>query len=520
MLSRTAALGGRISRNWYSIPTVAKVHGTALKMNKFSSSTSQFLRQQNLQRSFCSNLEDSAREKVNNQEELRFLVDLAKLDELADLKARFEKDPKNSQLLDEYIQSLKLSGFDYEAVMLLKRLLKEYRFRNPIYAFTIRRLLRHSKKQYDQNNYAGKDKLPINLYIRAYLIPIVVLLWLFKSSIKESFQNQLLDLQKELDKSEKESLKQIAEILRKVTKKEKTVPPPKVMFDDIIGIEEYKDEIVDIVKYLKNPSKYKKMGASVPKGILLAGPPGTGKTLLARALSNEAGCNYIYLSGSGTTTFFVGSGVAKIKETFKKARDNAPSILFIDEIDALAGDREHTFLVESLNQLLAEMDGFSSKDNVIVVGATNLPEKLDKAIMRPGRFDKTINVPLPDVKGREKLFKFYLDKVKVSEEIDYERLAKLTTRLSGADIANIANKSIIYAIRKGDQGCKNSHVDFILDQHMLGIRKKKMGSDLDLNKRNAYYEAGKAVMSLVYPGAEPVAKMTLLARGDIGSQVR
>lgn len=190
-------------------------------------------------------------------------------------------------------------------------------------------------------------------------------------------------------------------------KKAKHKATTGVNFEDIIGIEEYKDEIIDIVRYLKNPAQYKEMGAEIPKGIMLAGPPGTGKTMLAKALANEAGCSFFYISGAEIDGIFYGLGAKKIRELFAKARASKPAVIFIDEIDSVAMDRKkYTNIIEdnsTINQLLVEMDGFKGNDQVIVIGATNMVEKIDKALMRPGRFDKTVTVPLPDVKGREKV---------------------------------------------------------------------------------------------------------------------
>ena len=199
-------------------------------------------------------------------------------------------------------------------------------------------------------------------------------------------------------------------------------------FDQIIGIEDYKDEILDLVEYLKNPGKFQKIGAEIPRGILLAGPPGTGKTLLARALANESGCKFFYKSGADVDKIFVGSGAKAIRELFQKAREvNGPVIIFFDEIDSFTKDRgmvkDITSDFSTINQLLGEMDGFRNSKHIIVIGATNMPDKIDKALLRPGRFDKTITLTLPDVKGREKLFEFYSKKIKTIEKIDTNFLA-------------------------------------------------------------------------------------------------
>ena len=294
-------------------------------------------------------------------------------------------------------------------------------------------------------------------------------------------------------------------------------------FDQIIGIEDYKDEILDLVEYLKNPTKFQKMGAELPRGILLAGPPGTGKTLLARALANESGCKFFYKSGADVDKIFVGSGAKAIRELFQKAREvNGPVIIFFDEIDSFTKDRtmvkDFTSSFSTINQLLAEMDGFRNSKHIIVIGATNMPDKIDKALMRPGRFDKTITLTLPDVKGREKLFEYYAGKIKTAEKIDTKFLAQRSSRMSAADISTIVNKTIILAIKEGRKGATNADFARILEQHYLGIRRSQSTPEETIKKRLAYYEAAKTVTSLLYPHAEPVLKTTILSKGDVGSQ--
>jgi len=193
----------------------------------------------------------------------------------------------------------------------------------------------------------------------------------------------------------------------------------KTRFSDVLGIDEFKDELIELTDYLKNPKKYTEAGAKIPKGILLVGPPGTGKTLLARALAGEAQCTFFYKAGSEFDELFVGMGARRVRELFKKARQKAPAIIFIDEIDSVAGTRraaDPSYTRDTINQILAEMDGFKQTDNVIVIGATNFPEAIDPAVKRPGRFDKIINVPLPDVKGREEVFNYYLTKIKIDSK--------------------------------------------------------------------------------------------------------
>jgi ATP-dependent metalloprotease len=220
---------------------------------------------------------------------------------------------------------------------------------------------------------------------------------------------------------------------------EKDIP---TRFSDVLGIDEFKEELEEIVDYLRFPEKYKEHGAIIPKGVLLAGPPGTGKTLMARALAGEAGCNFFYKSGSEFEEIFVGVGSKRVRELFDKARKNTPSIIFIDEIDALAGERnpmQSSVMRGTINQILSEMDGFKTSDNIIVIGATNMEGSIDKAILRPGRFDKVINIGHPDKEGRKKIIEYYLNKIQFDETVSSDRLARACFGFTGADIKNLIN---------------------------------------------------------------------------------
>eukprot|EP01016_Furgasonia_blochmanni_P047136 TRINITY_DN689_c0_g1_i13.p1 TRINITY_DN689_c0_g1~~TRINITY_DN689_c0_g1_i13.p1 ORF type:complete len:540 (+),score=132.30 TRINITY_DN689_c0_g1_i13:559-2178(+) len=290
----------------------------------------------------------------------------------------------------------------------------------------------------------------------------------------------------------------------------------KTRFADVLGIDEFKDELLELVDYLKNPKKYTDAGAKIPKGILLVGPPGTGKTLLARALAGESACSFFYKSGSEFDEIFVGMGARRVRELFKKARSKSPSIIFIDEIDSLAGRRsamEPSYSRDTINQILAEMDGFKQTDNIVVIGATNMEQALDPAIKRPGRFDKVIHVPLPDVRGREDIFKYYLEKIKYDNNIDASILARQTTGFSGADIQNMVNLAILNAVKHSRRTAQVNDFEFALDRITMGIGRKKMFvSDKD-KLITAYHEGGHALTSLLTEGATPLHKVTILPRG-------
>lgn len=448
-------------------------------------------------------MEDDINDKIYSKEYLDQLHSTAQLAKLIALKRQYQTNRTDMKNFEEYITALNTTGYHYEAIQLLTLKIKSNLTSDP--GMAIRLLLTRSKlhpPSISRFATSGVILLRNILMTAAAMIALYIIFRPNEQMIADS----------------KNVYEYLAGQMTISNSKAKT----KVKFDDVIGIEEYKDEIVDIVKFLKDPSAYHKMGAEIPRGILLTGPPGTGKTLLAKALADEAGCNFYYISGAEIDSLFVGVGAKKIRELFEKARENSPSIIFIDEIDALAMDRTKFTSVttdnSTVNQLLVEMDGFRKSQNVIVIGATNLADRLDSALMRPGRFDKTISIPLPDIKGREKLFDYYIKRVRAEESIDSKKLADKTTRMSGADIATLVNMAIIHAVKAGRTGAKNEDFEFVIEQYYLGTRKTKSINDEELKKRIAYYESAKAVMSLIYPHAEPVFKMTILSRGDLASQ--
>ena len=293
----------------------------------------------------------------------------------------------------------------------------------------------------------------------------------------------------------------------------------EVKFEDIGGMQEVKEEILEVEDYLSNPEKYKKLGAKMPKGMLLSGEPGTGKTMLAKALSNAAKVPFYYMSGSDFIELFVGVGASRVRELFKKARQNAPCIIYIDEIDSVAKKRErgigggHDERDQTLNQLLAEMDGFDTNLGIIVVGATNRPEILDPALLRPGRMDRILYIPKPDRKGREQIIVASSKNIPLGSDIDITKIARMTGGFTGADIANLLNEASIAAAREGSPRVSSRHIDSARDKVRLGLKRSIILTEKD-RKIIAYHEAGHAVVALFSPEADPIEKLDLTPRGN------
>lgn len=295
----------------------------------------------------------------------------------------------------------------------------------------------------------------------------------------------------------------------------------KVTFKDVAGNESAKQDLTEIVDFLKSPKKYEKLGAKIPRGVLLAGDPGTGKTLMARAVAGEADVPFFSISGSEFAEMFVGVGASRVRDLFSKAKKNAPSIIFIDEIDAVAHKRDARGGAgredeQTLNQILVEMDGFDNDSGVIVMAATNRVDMLDKALLRPGRFDRHVNVTLPERKDRLEILKVHFKGKPVEENVDLEALAKKTAGSSGADLANIANEAAITAAREGHRAISNKDVTEAFERVAIGPeRKSKVMNDKE-RKITAYHEAGHAIVGHVLPDSDPVHKVTIIPRGSTG----
>lgn len=297
-----------------------------------------------------------------------------------------------------------------------------------------------------------------------------------------------------------------------------TTGKPATTFKDVAGIDSEKQELSEVVDFLKNKEKYKNVGARVPRGVLLSGEPGTGKTLLARAIAGEANVPFFATSGSDYSGIIVGLGVAKIKEIFDLAKRNAPCILFIDEIDAIGQRRSaHSFndqdREQTLNQLLIEMDGFANNTGIIVIGATNRPDMLDSALLRPGRFDRQVHIELPDMAGRNEILKLYADRVKMNKDVNLRDVARGTTGFSGADLENLLNEAALHAVRNGRKEVTPEDIDEARDKIIMGPRKLRKMRPEDI-KLTAYHEAGHAFVSLMYSDiTDPIHKATIIPRG-------
>ena len=295
---------------------------------------------------------------------------------------------------------------------------------------------------------------------------------------------------------------------------------PKVTFKDVAGCDEAKVELKEIVDFLKNSSKYKKVGAKIPKGALLLGPPGTGKTLLAKAVSGEAKVPFFSISGAEFVEMFVGIGASRVRDLFDQAKKNSPSIIFIDEIDAVGRQRGaglgggHDEREQTLNQILVEMDGFNTNDNVILLAATNRPDVLDKALLRPGRFDRQIVVDAPSMIGREQILKIHTKKIKIDKDVDLKTIAKTAVGLVGADLENLVNEAALLAARQGSKTVKMINFEDAKDKVMLGVERKSMViTDRD-RKITAYHESGHALVAYFTENADPVHKVTIVPRGQ------
>ncbi len=294
----------------------------------------------------------------------------------------------------------------------------------------------------------------------------------------------------------------------------------KVTFDDVAGIPEAKSDLVEIVDFLKEPEKFRKMGARIPRGVLLAGPPGTGKTLLAKSIAGEANVVFLSISGSDFVEMFVGIGASRVRDLFEQAKEHAPCIVFIDEIDALGRNRSsgvsggHDEREQTLNQLLVEMDGFENNEGVVIIAATNRADILDPALLRPGRFDRLVHVTLPDMKGREAILKVHLKNVKTSNDnpIDLKKIAKGTPGFSGAHLKNLVNESALLAARLGDKYVAMDHFEEMKDKIIMGAKRSTIMTD-DEKKMTAYHESGHALVSFYSPASDPIHKLTIIPRG-------
>lgn len=293
----------------------------------------------------------------------------------------------------------------------------------------------------------------------------------------------------------------------------------KVTFADVAGVDEAKEEVKELVDFLRDPTKFQNLGGRIPRGVLLIGPPGTGKTLLAKAVAGEAKVPFFTISGSDFVEMFVGVGASRVRDMFEQAKKHAPCIIFIDEIDAVGRHRGaglgggHDEREQTLNQLLVEMDGFEGNEGVIVISATNRPDVLDPALLRPGRFDRQVVVPLPDIRGREQILKVHLQKVPIEKDVEILPIARGTPGFSGADLSNLVNEAALFAARANKRKVGMIELDKAKDKIMMGAERRSMVMDENQKKLTAYHEAGHAIVGLLVPEHDPVYKVTIIPRG-------
>jgi cell division protease FtsH len=293
----------------------------------------------------------------------------------------------------------------------------------------------------------------------------------------------------------------------------------KITFADVAGVDEAKEEVVEIIDFLKDPAKFQKLGGRIPKGVLIVGPPGTGKTLLAKAIAGEAGVPFFSISGSDFVEMFVGVGASRVRDLFEQGKKHAPCIIFIDEIDAVGRLRGaglgggHDEREQTLNQLLVEMDGFDTTEGVILIAATNRPDVLDPALLRPGRFDRQVVVNRPDVRGRGEILKVHTKKVPVSSDVDLDRIARGTPGFSGADLENLVNEAALWAARLDKKSVDQIDFENAKDKVLMGVERKSMVLTEEEKRTTAFHEAGHALMAKLLPGTDPVHKVTIIPRG-------
>jgi cell division protease FtsH len=298
-----------------------------------------------------------------------------------------------------------------------------------------------------------------------------------------------------------------------------TAQQKKATFKDVAGIDEAKEELYEIIDFLKDPQKFQKLGGRIPKGVLLVGPPGTGKTLLARAIAGEANVPFFSISGSDFVEMFVGVGASRVRDLFEQGKKNAPCIIFIDEIDAVGRHRGaglgggHDEREQTLNALLVEMDGFESNEGVILIAATNRPDVLDPALLRPGRFDRRVVVPRPDVKGREEILRVHTRKVPLADDVDLSVIARGTPGFSGADVANLVNEAALWAARQNRKLVAMADFEMSKDKVLMGVERRSMILSDEEKKNTAYHEAGHALVAAMTPGTDPLHKVTIIPRG-------
>ena len=347
------------------------------------------------------------------------------------------------------------------------------------------------------------------LMIAVYVGPVLLIIWIFSRSFRQmqGGGNSIFNFGRSKAKN--------------LTGADK----PKVTFDDVAGVDEAKEEVEELVGFLREPERFIQVGARIPKGVLMVGPPGTGKTLLARAVAGEAAVPFFHISGSEFVEMFVGVGASRVRDLFNKAKEHAPAIIFVDEIDAVGRQRGaglgggHDEREQTLNQILVEMDGFSNETNIIVIAATNRADVLDPALLRPGRFDRKVIVDLPDVRGREAILRIHMRGKPVARDVELGDLARLTAGFAGADLENLMNEAAIFAARRGRTEIEKVDFQDAFDRIVMGPERKSKVLTEEDKEITAYHESGHAVVSFFLPHTDPVQKVTIIPRGRAGGYV-
>ena len=412
--------------------------------------------------------------------------------------AEFLDYVRNGQVTKVTLQANEVTGID-SGVTISGELTGAREFESFTTDSDIHNVLKENDVQYSEKPYAPKLLQTILIQILPFAL-IILLIWYFAFRQMQSGGNKALSFGKSRARLQSQS-------------------QSKVTFEDVAGVEEAKEELEEIIEFLKDPKKFTRLGGKIPKGVLLMGPPGSGKTLLARAVAGEAKTPFFSISGSDFVEMFVGVGAARVRDLFATGMKHSPCIIFIDELDAVGRQRGaglgggHDEREQTLNQLLVEMDGFNSNEGVILMAATNRPDVLDKALLRPGRFDRSIVVDNPDLFGREGILKVHTREVPLHTEVDLKVLARGTPGFSGADLANMVNEAALLGARRGKESVEMEDFEEAKDKVLMGPERRSMFISEEEKKNTAYHEAGHALVGYLLPGTDPLHKVTIIPRG-------
>lgn len=433
------------------------------------------------------------------------------------LRSEIELDPAKTDKFDEYIKAVYQAGQHKLAFTEFLRLRTQVSVEQSTRADDFIRTAYFEQENVSISRKTGLAYLlsRFSLSTWAFMLWLVWIAWSkYEKSQQEKAANDAMSKKSGTSTDTKKST--IKSPLDSAARKTKFIPERNIKerFKDVVGIDEFRAELEEVVDFLKSPQKYSASGATFPKGVLLSGPPGTGKTLIARAVAGEANCSFFYASASQFDGMFRGSGKDNVKALFEAARKHKPAIIFVDEIDSVAGDRRRVSgSANTINQLLTELDGFHKSDDIIFMCATNLEDSIDPAVTRSGRIDKVIRIPLPDVAGREKLLKYYIDRIK-AEKVDLNTMARHIIGFSGADIKNYVNTAIIQAVKKGRKSAAKEDFDFAYDRIQMGVRRKNPLLNEEKKRETAIRQIGMALASYYTPGSNKFYKVTILPTGQ------